>query len=74
MFVRCECCVLSEVSATGWSLIEKSPTECDVSEFDRETPKEEVMTRNKIKAPQEKNLEHYFLYGKLEDRTFYTEW
>ena len=25
-----------EVSATGWSLVERSPTECGVSECDRE--------------------------------------
>ena len=33
-----ECCVLSEVSASGWSLVERSPTECVcvcVSECDR---------------------------------------
>jgi len=36
------CCCLSvvccqvEVSATGWSLVQRSPTECEVSECDRE--------------------------------------
>ena len=29
-------CGKVEVSATGWSLVQKSPTECDVSECDRE--------------------------------------
>jgi hypothetical protein len=33
MSVSCECCVLSgrEVSATGWSIVQRSPTECGVS-------------------------------------------
>jgi hypothetical protein len=33
MFVFCECCVLSgrEVSATDWSLVQRSPTDCGVS-------------------------------------------
>jgi hypothetical protein len=30
MFVRCKCCQV-EVSATGRSLVQRSPTECDVS-------------------------------------------
>jgi hypothetical protein len=29
--VSCVCCVLSEVSAWGWSLFQRSPTECGVS-------------------------------------------
>jgi ribosome-binding protein aMBF1 (putative translation factor) len=36
MYVCCDCCQL-EVSATGRSLIQRSPTEYDVSEFDVET-------------------------------------
>ena len=36
MSVSCECCVLSEVSATGWSLVQRSPTDCGVPECDRE--------------------------------------
>jgi hypothetical protein len=32
MSVSFECCVLSvEVSATGWSLVQRSPTDCGVS-------------------------------------------
>jgi len=33
-----ECCVYCqvEVSASDWSLVQRSPTECDVSEFDSE--------------------------------------
>jgi len=27
-----------EVSTSGWSLVQRSPTECGVSEFDRESP------------------------------------
>ena len=34
MSLSCECCVLSEFLATGQSLIQKSPTECGVSECD----------------------------------------
>jgi hypothetical protein len=30
------CCQV-EVSATGWSLVQRSPTDCDVSECDHET-------------------------------------
>ena len=30
MFVCCECCVLSEVSATDWSLVQRRPTNCGV--------------------------------------------
>jgi hypothetical protein len=29
-------CCLVEVSATGWSLVQRNPTECGVSQFDRE--------------------------------------
>ena len=36
MSVSCECCVLSEVSGSGRSLIQRSPTECTMSECDRE--------------------------------------
>jgi len=31
MFVCCECCELSEVSATDWSLVQRSPTDCGAS-------------------------------------------
>ena len=40
MSVFCECCVLSgqvEVSASDRSFVQRSPTECGVSEFDRGT-------------------------------------
>jgi hypothetical protein len=35
------CCQL-EVSATGWFLVQRSPTECGVSECDRETLNKEA--------------------------------
>jgi len=35
--VSCECCVLSgKVSASGWSVLQRSPTDCGVSECYRE--------------------------------------
>jgi hypothetical protein len=36
------CCQV-EVSATGWSLVQRSPTECGVSECDREASKNEAI-------------------------------
>jgi hypothetical protein len=36
MSVSCECCVLSELSASGWSIVQRNPTECGVSECDHE--------------------------------------
>ena len=33
--LMCLCCHV-EVSATGWSLVQRSPTDCGVSECDRE--------------------------------------
>jgi len=38
MSFSCGClCCLVEVSAKGWSLVQRSPTKCGVSEFDLET-------------------------------------
>jgi hypothetical protein len=37
MSVCCKCCVLSEVSVSGWSLVHRNRTECGVSECDRES-------------------------------------
>ena len=37
VLVSFECFVLSEVSVSGWSLIQRSPIECGVSECDRES-------------------------------------
>ena len=35
----CECCVLSGVCTSGWSLVQRSLTECGVCECDREPRK-----------------------------------
>jgi hypothetical protein len=41
MFVCCEClCCQVEVSATGRSLVQMSPTDCDVSECDQVKPRQ----------------------------------
>jgi len=37
MSVSCECCVLSEFSATGRSLVQRSPTDCGASGRDHGT-------------------------------------
>jgi len=48
--VRC----LGEVSAADWSLVQRSPTECGVSnECDLEVPWGSAVTRNRIGAPEE---------------------
>ena len=47
-------CCQAEVSATGWSLVQRSPTECGVSnERDREAPSGEAIAHNCVEAPQE---------------------
>jgi hypothetical protein len=52
--VSCECCVV-KISTSGWSLVQISPTKCDVpNKCDREAPKREAMTPNGVEAPQEK--------------------
>jgi hypothetical protein len=56
--VVCLCCQ-AEVSVTSWSLFQKSPTECGVSECDREAPYWEAMTLNLVEAPQETNIYIY---------------
>jgi hypothetical protein len=42
MSVCCVVCCQVEVSATSWSLVQRSRTECGVSECDRE---DSIMTR-----------------------------
>jgi hypothetical protein len=38
MLVSCECCMFQvDVSATSWSLVQRSPTECGVSECDHKS-------------------------------------
>jgi hypothetical protein len=63
MSVSCECCVSCqvEVSATGRSLVQRSPTECGVSEYDlgtsimrRPRPTRDIEARNNKK----KNSRH----------------
>jgi hypothetical protein len=56
MFVICEyaCCQV-EVSATCRSLVQKSPTECGVSnECDRDDALGEATDRNRVEAPRGK--------------------
>jgi hypothetical protein len=43
----CECCGLSKVSVSGWSPVQRIPTECGVSECDR---KASVMRRPRSNA------------------------
>jgi hypothetical protein len=49
------CCHL-ESFESGWSLVQRSPSECGVSECDREAPYREAMTRNRVEAPQGKSV------------------
>jgi hypothetical protein len=47
--VRC----LLQMSGLGWSLVQRSHTNCGLSnEFDREAPLGEATTRNRAKEPQ----------------------
>ena len=48
--LRVLCVVQVEVSASGRSLVQRSPTECGVSECDREVPSEEAINRNRVEA------------------------
>ena len=54
-FVIVVCCQL-EASASGWSLGQRSPARCGVSEYDREASQGEAMTRNWVEALQNKKL------------------
>jgi hypothetical protein len=46
MSVSCECCVLSEFSATDRSLVQRSPKKCGVSERDlRISQRRPMLTR-----------------------------
>jgi hypothetical protein len=45
-----------EVSATGWSLVQRSPTDCGVSiECDRKAPQVEAMTWNRVETSSGEN-------------------
>ena len=53
------CCQV-EVSASGWSLFESTPTECSVtSECDYVAPFAKAMARNRAEEPQERNTYKY---------------
>jgi hypothetical protein len=48
------CCQV-EVSVSRRSLVQRSSTDCDVSnECDRETPTREILAQNRVEAPQGK--------------------
>ena len=60
MYVSCECCVFCQVeaSASGRSLVQRSPTKCGVSECDREASKMRAWP-TKALAPWGKKLSLY---------------
>jgi len=55
MFVCCECCQV-EVFATSWSLVQRSPTDCNESlcVWSRNLKNEEAMTRVRSKRHSKK--------------------
>ena len=53
-------CYQVEFSASGWSIVQRSPTKCGVSN-ECEAPQEETVTRNQVKAPQENKSTYYYL-------------
>ena len=55
MFVVSVVCCQVEVSASGRSLVQRSPTECGVSN-------ERVMTRNRVEAPPQKKEIYIYIY------------
>jgi hypothetical protein len=71
MFVCCECCVLSEVCTTGWSLIQRSPTDCGASLCVLQKPQElDGHDTRWAAAPQEKILSER--KRPFEERVFFT--
>ena len=77
MSVSCDLYVCGQVetSASVLSLVQRIPTECGVSECDREAPQGEAMIRNRVEALQEKILIKFnfymsYLFGLLTN--FYT--
>jgi hypothetical protein len=47
-------CVVRQISATNWSLVQRSPTECGLSNgCHHEAPWGEAMTRRQVEGPQE---------------------
>jgi hypothetical protein len=68
MSVSCECCVLSgrEVSATSWSLVQRSPTECGVSDVcDHETSKWGALGTRKG-AVEKKESSFFYIFRPAE--------
>ena len=57
MFVCCECCQV-EVSATSWSLVQRSPTDCGVSlcVISKNLKNEEAMERDWVASVIEKKI------------------
>jgi len=53
MSFRYECCGLSEVSASRRSLVQRTPTDCGMSECDPEDSNMEAVTRKRVEAPNE---------------------
>jgi hypothetical protein len=58
------CCQV-EVSATGWSLVQRSPTECGVSECDREAWKIEAALAPKGLSSYWKKTYLFKLFGQI---------
>jgi hypothetical protein len=76
------CCQV-EVSASGWSLIQRNPTECGVSECDREASKGEATTRIRAEESQEtkkvgtraiRKVSSHFEYFENRSRGLYVTW
>jgi hypothetical protein len=63
LYISCDCCVL-EFSATGRSLVRRSPTECGASECDRDasTMRRPWHTRCSCTMKKKNSLIHPFLY------------
>jgi len=49
------CCKV-EISASGQSLVQRSPTECSVPECDLETSKMRRPKRNRVDVPKKKRV------------------
>ena len=64
-------CYQGEVSATGSSLIQRSPTKCGVPECDSEAQQGEAMTRDPVEAPQQELL---LLLAEVATRTAMGGW
>jgi hypothetical protein len=59
------CCQV-EVSASGWLFIQRSPTECGVSECDREAPRKgKTMTRQRAEKCQMKKKSYTLTYKNM---------